>query len=91
MMLDLTQNLSDDWWIDAVELDTIHTMSLDRDSKFWTSEFVPPPPRPEFLEEEITNDGVTTCDMCTWAWNYPSKIESLGNKISFYKKKLIIS
>ncbi|XP_050302074.1 uncharacterized protein LOC126740177 isoform X2 [Anthonomus grandis grandis] len=28
--------------------------------------FVPPPPRPMFLED-ISPDGVTTCDMCSWA------------------------
>ncbi|KAF7265292.1 hypothetical protein GWI33_021282 [Rhynchophorus ferrugineus] len=29
--------------------------------------FVPPPPRPVFLED-VTPDGVTTCDLCSWAW-----------------------
>lgn len=74
------QNLSDDWWIDAVETDTIHAMSIDGESKFWSSDFVPPPPRPEFLKDEITTDGVTTCDMCTWAWKYSSKMESLSGR-----------
>lgn len=29
---------------------------------------MPPPPRPAFLDENIATDGVTTCDMCSWAW-----------------------
>lgn len=28
--------------------------------------FVPPPPRPWFLED-VAPDGVTTCDLCSWA------------------------
>lgn len=29
--------------------------------------FVPPPPRPPFLEESAQFDGLTTCGMCSWA------------------------
>ncbi|KAJ8919854.1 hypothetical protein NQ315_006383, partial [Exocentrus adspersus] len=30
--------------------------------------FVPPPPRPHFLDDSATPDGLTTCDLCSWAW-----------------------
>jgi len=30
--------------------------------------FVPPPPRPFFLDDSATPDGLTTCDLCSWAW-----------------------
>ncbi|CAH1998955.1 unnamed protein product [Acanthoscelides obtectus] len=30
--------------------------------------FVPPPPRPTFIDESATPDGPTTCDLCSWAW-----------------------
>ncbi|XP_026480977.1 uncharacterized protein LOC113387814 isoform X2 [Ctenocephalides felis] len=29
--------------------------------------FAPPPPRPTFLEDSIVADGLTTCDLCSWA------------------------
>lgn len=35
---------------------------------FWGGGFLPPPPRPQFLIS-ATEDGPTTCDLCTWAWN----------------------
>lgn len=34
----------------------------------WNGHFVPPPPRPPFLiEEPVLSDGLTTCDLCSWA------------------------
>nr|CAI5861489.1 unnamed protein product [Callosobruchus analis] len=30
--------------------------------------FVPPPPRPTFIDDSATPDGPTTCDLCSWAW-----------------------
>ncbi|XP_075229844.1 uncharacterized protein LOC142329286 [Lycorma delicatula] len=31
-------------------------------------DFLPPPPRPPFLEDDFVQpDGLTTCDLCTWA------------------------
>ncbi|XP_062544144.1 uncharacterized protein LOC134211366 isoform X2 [Armigeres subalbatus] len=38
------------------------------DQSYWNGKFVPPPPRPPFLEESIAPDGLTTCDLCSWAW-----------------------
>lgn len=39
---------------------------------FFTGTFLPPPPRPLFLDDCATPDGVTTCDLCTWAWQQDS-------------------
>lgn len=39
---------------------------------------MPPPPRPAFLDENIATDGVTTCDMCSWAWQEDSGSGSGG-------------
>ncbi|XP_058067217.1 uncharacterized protein LOC131216679 isoform X2 [Anopheles bellator] len=38
------------------------------DQSYWNGKFVPPPPRPPFLEDSIAPDGLTTCDLCSWAW-----------------------
>ncbi|KAG5878914.1 hypothetical protein JTB14_016786 [Gonioctena quinquepunctata] len=35
---------------------------------FFSGNFVPPPPRPFFLDDSATPDGLTTCDLCSWAW-----------------------
>lgn len=37
------------------------------DSGLFNGNFVPPPPRPPFLEEAAQSDGLTTCGMCSWA------------------------
>lgn len=34
----------------------------------WNGHFVPPPPRPPFfVDEPVLTDGLTTCDLCSWA------------------------
>lgn len=34
----------------------------------WNGRFVPPPPRPPFfVDEPVLSDGLTTCDLCSWA------------------------
>lgn len=76
--VDLAQNPADDWWIGAIEIDTTHIMSLDGEGGLWSSAFVPPPPRPDFLDEDTMTDGVTTCDLCTWAWHHPAGADGLG-------------
>ncbi|XP_067012118.2 uncharacterized protein [Anabrus simplex] len=58
-----------DWWAGAVEEDAIRSLPLDGEGGLWSSSFVPPPPRPEFLDDHATPDGLTTCDLCTWAWH----------------------
>ncbi|KAJ9585895.1 hypothetical protein L9F63_020458 [Diploptera punctata] len=62
-------NYTTDWWAGAAEEDAIRSLSLDGEGGLWTSSFVPPPPRPDFLDDHATPDGVTTCDLCTWAWH----------------------
>nr|CAD7395811.1 unnamed protein product [Timema cristinae] len=56
---------ADDWW-SGVEEEGRDALSLEA---LWAGAFVPPPPRPYFLDEQdATPDGPTTCDLCTWAW-----------------------
>jgi predicted small lipoprotein YifL len=61
-------NYTPDWWTGAVEEDAIRSLPLDGEGGLWTSSFIPPPPRPDFLDDHATPDGLTTCDLCTWAW-----------------------
>lgn len=51
------------------------------DQSYWNGKFVPPPPRPPFLEESIAPDGLTTCDLCSWAWQDKGSL-SLDGAIS---------
>lgn len=58
-----------DWWSSAIEEDSFYS-SLPFDaseSGLWNGRFVPPPPRPPFWDDTVTPDGLTTCDLCTWA------------------------
>ena len=61
-------NYTSDWWTGAVEEDAIRSLPLDGEGGLWSSSFIPPPPRPDFLDDHATPDGLTTCDLCTWAW-----------------------
>ncbi|KAL0279747.1 UNVERIFIED_CONTAM: hypothetical protein PYX00_001241 [Menopon gallinae] len=65
-------------------------MSLDGEGGLWSSAFVPPPPRPDFLDEDTMTDGVTTCDLCTWAWHQPAGADSLGGRELSWVMTLII-
>lgn len=59
------------WWSseDVEDEFASPAMRLDgSDGGLWSGAFVPPPPRPIFLDESVTPDGLTTCDLCTWAW-----------------------
>uniref|UniRef100_A0A023FBR0 Uncharacterized protein n=1 Tax=Triatoma infestans TaxID=30076 RepID=A0A023FBR0_TRIIF len=55
------------WWAGALEEDTTRTLELEGEDGAWARGFLPPPPRPAFLERDIPPDGVTTCDLCSWA------------------------
>lgn len=65
-----SNNLSSiDWWLGADEEDASSSLPLDAsEGGLWSGNFVPPPPRPIFLDEGVTPDGLTTCDLCSWAW-----------------------
>lgn len=60
----------EDWWSNAIEEDTFESpLAFDAsENGLWNGRFVPPPPRPPFLDESVAADGLTTCDLCTWAW-----------------------
>lgn len=60
----------EDWWSNAIEEDTFDSpLAFDAsENGLWNGRFVPPPPRPPFLDESVAADGLTTCDLCTWAW-----------------------
>ncbi|XP_050432791.1 transcription factor Ken 2-like isoform X2 [Adelges cooleyi] len=53
-----------------VLIDENYVTEEEDDYQWWTEEdlwkFPPPPPRPPFLEPPYS-DGLTTCDLCTWA------------------------
>ena len=75
-----------DWWKNAVEIDSFSSSLLFDSSEngLWNGKFVPPPPRPPFLNENITLD-LSSCDLCSWAWKNESKAEfSINN--TFGKK-----
>ncbi|XP_014247826.1 uncharacterized protein LOC106665698 isoform X2 [Cimex lectularius] len=55
------------WWAEAHEEDTTRTFELESEDGTWVNGFLPPPPRPHFLDRDIPTDGLTTCDLCTWA------------------------
>lgn len=62
-------SVSSDWWSNAIEEDSFYSpLPFDAsESGLWNGRFVPPPPRPPFWDDTITSDGLTTCDLCTWA------------------------
>lgn len=56
---------NEEWFRDAVEID-LRIPFGEKVEDWWTSGFLPPPPRPPYLED-VASDGLTTCDLCTWA------------------------
>jgi hypothetical protein len=60
-----------DWWANAIEDDSFYSqLPFDAsENGLWNGKFVPPPPRPPFLDDTVASDGLTTCDLCTWAWH----------------------
>ncbi|XP_044272072.1 uncharacterized protein LOC123015991 [Tribolium madens] len=58
-----------EWLVGVTDETTILSLPLETsESSPWSGNFVPPPPRPLFLDEGVTPDGLTTCDLCSWAW-----------------------
>uniref|UniRef100_A0A8D8PU83 Uncharacterized protein n=1 Tax=Cacopsylla melanoneura TaxID=428564 RepID=A0A8D8PU83_9HEMI len=67
----------------------------DEPQFFWGKSFLPPPPRPHYLEdsdtENIVNDGLTTCDLCSWALgNPPPLIDVRGSGLLSWTLTLVI-
>ncbi|XP_036139378.1 TSC22 domain family protein 1 isoform X2 [Monomorium pharaonis] len=61
-----------DWFAGVAEEELLYYTGIGNDvDSLWAviGSFVPPPPRPPYLpEESIATDGLTTCDLCSWAW-----------------------
>ncbi|XP_043488921.1 uncharacterized protein LOC122515586 [Polistes fuscatus] len=61
-----------DWFAGVTEEELLYYSGVGNDvDSLWAviGSFVPPPPRPPYLPEEgIATDGLTTCDLCSWAW-----------------------
>ncbi|EGI58434.1 hypothetical protein G5I_13472 [Acromyrmex echinatior] len=61
-----------DWFAGVAEEELLYYTGVGNDvDSLWAviGSFVPPPPRPPYLpEESIATDGLTTCDLCSWAW-----------------------
>lgn len=54
--------------MNGIDYETVISIPLDgSEGGLFTGNFVPPPPRPLFLDG-ATPDGLTTCDLCSWAW-----------------------
>ena len=58
-----------DYWKTSFEDDLFNSpLTFDAsETGLWNGRFVPPPPRPPFIDDTIPTDGLTTCDLCTWA------------------------
>ncbi|XP_045462414.1 uncharacterized protein LOC123672367 isoform X2 [Harmonia axyridis] len=50
------------------------------ESGLFSGVFVPPPPRPKFLDGTVKPDAFTKCDLCSWAWK---KSKVLSTESSF--------
>lgn len=62
--------IMDEWFAGVPEEEYYNADLQDFDSLFAVvSSFVPPPPRPPFMPDEDVppTDGLTTCDLCSWA------------------------
>ncbi|XP_029171060.1 TSC22 domain family protein 1 [Nylanderia fulva] len=61
-----------DWFAGVAEEELLYYTGVGNDvDSLWAviGSFIPPPPRPPYLpEESIATDGLTTCDLCSWAW-----------------------
>lgn len=59
-----------DWFTGVAEEELFYYAGGSDVDSLWAviGSFVPPPPRPPYLPEEgIATDGLTTCDLCSWA------------------------
>lgn len=81
-----------DFWANAIEDDQFFSpMPFDAsENGLWNGKFVPPPPRPPFLDETVSSDGLTTCDLCSWALHERNSFSSLGDSIGEFNFVLFI-
>lgn len=89
------ENLSNggiDWWSNAIEEDSFYSpLPFDAsESGFFNGRFVPPPPRPPFWDDTITSDGLTTCDLCTWALHERNAFSLDGSISGMYLSYFLI-
>lgn len=55
------------------------------ESGLWNGRFVPPPPRPPFMaDESVMPDGLTTCDLCSWAVHEKNAFSMEGSFGTFF-------
>lgn len=87
-------SVSLDWWSNAIEEDSFYSpLPFDSsESGLWNGRFVPPPPRPPFWDDTITSDGLTTCDLCTWALHdrNPFNLDSTISGKSHSKNAIVL-
>ncbi|KAI4499115.1 hypothetical protein M0802_005698 [Mischocyttarus mexicanus] len=88
-----------DWFAGVTEEELLYYSGVGNDvDSLWAviGSFVPPPPRPPYLPEEgIATDGLTTCDLCSWAWRNDRHPFSLDGTLgefyySFHFNKIMI-
>lgn len=59
-----------EWFAGVADEELLYYTGVNDVDSLWAviGSFVPPPPRPPYLPEEgIATDGLTTCDLCSWA------------------------
>lgn len=80
---DFNLALDAEFWSNAIEEDSFYSpLPFDASERgLWNGRFVPPPPRPPNWDDSITSDGLTTCDLCTWA-SHERNAYSLDGSIS---------
>lgn len=85
----INHSLGLDWLPNDVEDDHFFSQLIFDASEngLWNGRFVPPPPRPPFLDEAVSSDGLTSCDLCTWAWKNQNSAFSLNDTIGEFINK----
>lgn len=82
-----------DWFAGVAEEELLYYTGNSNDvDSLWAviGSFVPPPPRPPYLPEEgIATDGLTTCDLCSWALRNDRHSFSLDGTLGKLSKLII--
>lgn len=84
-----------DWFAGVAEEELLYYTGVGNDvDSLWAviGSFVPPPPRPPYLPEEgVTTDGLTTCDLCSWAWRNDRHSFSLDGTLGKWRHTRFLS